>query len=145
MRPSGRCMTSVTAILTLGSVLSRVWGFVMRAVLARLIGAEGMGLNQIVWAYFMGFVVPIAAGLSPAVSRLVARYSDGRRTPCSDRVVAVAAFIGIVASTAAIILARIIRPSLPDAREALSPGAAGLMIASTSIYTVLEADRKSVV
>lgn len=139
MRPSGRHMASVTTVLTLGSVLSRIWGFVMRAILARLIGPEGMGLNQVVWTYFMGFVIPIAAGLSPAVSRLVARYSDGRRTPCSDRIVAAGVFIGVVASTIAIILARMIRPGLPGAREALSPGAAGLMIASTSIYTVVEA------
>ncbi len=131
-------MLSMTASLTVAAILSRVWGFAMRAIMARFIGAEGMGLFQVAGAYFMGFVIPITSGLSLATSRLVAKESDRRRTPFTDRVVAVAAAMGLVASTISLLLARVIRPGSPEAREALSPGAVGLMITSSTVYAVIE-------
>lgn len=127
-----------TAILTVGSLLSRFWGVALRSLMARVMGAEGIGLFQVVSAYFMGFVIPITDGLAPATSRLVARYSDGRRNPASDRVVVVAACLGVTAATASLLLARVVRPASLQAREALAPGALGLMILSASVWAVLE-------
>ncbi|MGE5484051.1 MAG: hypothetical protein ACM3X4_03410 [Ignavibacteriales bacterium] len=138
MRKPDSPLLSMTATLTVTAILSRIWGFAMRAIMARLIGAEGMGLFQVAGAYFMGFVIPITSGLSPATSRLVAQGSDGRRTPFTDRVVAVAASMGLVASTVSLLLARMIRPGSPEACEALSPGAMGLMITSSTMYAVIE-------
>ncbi|MGE5541752.1 MAG: oligosaccharide flippase family protein [Bacillota bacterium] len=138
MRKADSPLLSMTATLTVTAILSRIWGFAMRAIMARLIGAEGMGLFQVTGAYFMGFVIPITSGLSPATSRLVARGSDGRRTHFTDRVVAVAASMGLAASTVSLFLARVIRPRSPEACEALSPGAMGLMITSSTIYAVIE-------
>ncbi|MCR4397787.1 MAG: oligosaccharide flippase family protein [Firmicutes bacterium] len=132
-------LASVTAVLTLSSVLSRLWGFALRAALARLLGAEGVGLNQVVGAYFLGFVIPIAAGLSPAVSRMIAPHSDGRRNPRSDAVVSTAVLVALAASTAAAVAARFVRPASIEARVALAPGAVGLMVTSSALYAVLEA------
>ncbi len=127
-----------TAILTAGALLSRFWGVALRSLMARVMGAEGIGLFQVVSAYFMGFVIPITDALAPATSRLVAKYSDGRRSPASDRVVVVAACMGVAAATASLLLARVVRPASPEARDALAPGPVGLMILSASVWAVLE-------
>lgn len=138
MRRRRQRLATVTAVLTMGALLSRFWGLALRSVMARVMGAEGIGLFQVVSAYFMGFVIPITDAMSPATSRIVAQHSDGRRNPHIDRTVAVATCIAVVAATVSLILARVLRPPSLEAREALPPGAAGLMILSSSMWAVLE-------
>ncbi|MCL6516515.1 stage V sporulation protein B [Alicyclobacillus sp.] len=61
-----------TLVLMLSGVITRILGFVYRIYLSRLIGAEGMGLFQMVWPLTSLALTFITAGLPIAISKLVA-------------------------------------------------------------------------
>lgn len=60
-----------TLLLTLAGVLTRIIGFFYRIFLSRLIGAEGLGIYQLLSPVMaLGFAVT-AAGIQTAISRFV--------------------------------------------------------------------------
>ena len=63
-----------TLLLTATGLFSQVVGFVYRMILSRMIGAETMGLFQLVMPVFSVFMSLTAVGLTMAVSTLSARY-----------------------------------------------------------------------
>ena len=63
-----------TLVLTLTSIVSQFLGFVYRIFLSRLIGAEVMGLYQLVMPVFSVLLSLTAVGLTAAVSNLSAQY-----------------------------------------------------------------------
>lgn len=64
-----------TFILTLSGVLSRFIGFFYRIFLSRTIGAEGVGLYQLVFPlYMLAFSISVS-GIQTAISRLVSSHS----------------------------------------------------------------------
>lgn len=61
-----------TLILTIGGLISRILGFINRIYLSNLIGAEGMGLYQLVFPIYMICYTICCSGLFTAISRLTA-------------------------------------------------------------------------
>ena len=66
------------AQLGAASVITRVLGMVNRMYLSRLIGAEGLGLYQMVTPFYVLLAVAVSLGLPGAVTKMVAeRYAVG--------------------------------------------------------------------
>ena len=63
-----------TLVLTFTSIVSQVLGFVYRIFLSRLIGAEVMGLYQLIMPVYSVIMSLTATGLTVAVSNLSAEY-----------------------------------------------------------------------
>lgn len=61
-----------TLILSITSIIIRSIGFVFRIYLANTIGAEGIGLYQLIMAFYMLSITFATSGISLAVSRIVA-------------------------------------------------------------------------
>ena len=63
-----------TMVLTLTSIVNQLLGFVYRIFLSRLIGAEVMGLYQLIMPVFSVILSLTASGLTVAVSNLSSQY-----------------------------------------------------------------------
>jgi stage V sporulation protein B len=61
-----------TLILSITSIIIRSIGFVFRIYLANTIGAEGIGLYQLIMAFYMLTITLATSGIGVAVSRIVA-------------------------------------------------------------------------
>lgn len=61
-------------ILTGANIASQLLGFVYRMLLSRLIGAEGMGLFQLIFPFYSLALALGTSGICVAVSRLAAEY-----------------------------------------------------------------------
>ena len=73
-----------TLLLTLAGVLTRIIGFFYRIFLSRLIGAEGLGIYQLLSPVMaLGFAVT-AAGIQTAISRFVSSEL-AQNNPASPR------------------------------------------------------------
>lgn len=70
-----------TIILTLAGLITRILGFANRIYLSNLIGAEGMGLYQLVFPIYMICYTICCSGLFTAVSRLTAEESSKPNNP----------------------------------------------------------------
>lgn len=64
-----------TLILTVASLITRLLGFVFRVYMSNIMGAEGMGLYQLLFPIYMLLWAASSAGISLAVSKLVAEYT----------------------------------------------------------------------
>lgn len=74
-------MLSGAAVLAIGSVLAKVLGALYRVPLTNILGAEGMGMYQLVFPVFALFMVLSTAGIPTALSRMVAeKRSEGAPT-----------------------------------------------------------------
>lgn len=62
------------ALLTVTGAISQLVGFVYRILLSRMIGAENMGLYQLILPVYAVVMSIISVGLTSAVSRLSAEY-----------------------------------------------------------------------
>lgn len=65
-----------TIILTLAGLLSKVFGFLMRVFLSRYLGAEGLGIVQLVTPLHILGVVIASYGVQTAISRFVSSASE---------------------------------------------------------------------
>lgn len=65
-------MLSGAAVLAIGSVFAKVLGALYRVPLTNILGAEGMGMYQLVFPVFALFMVLATAGIPTALSRMVA-------------------------------------------------------------------------
>lgn len=61
-----------TMILLVAGIVNRLLGFIPRIMLPRVIGAEGVGLYQLGYPFFLVLVTIIAGGIPLAVAKLVA-------------------------------------------------------------------------
>jgi stage V sporulation protein B len=88
-------------ILLAAGLLNRVLGFVPRVVLPRMIGAEGVGLIQLVYPFLIVLLTIIAGGLPLAVAKLVAEAESRGDLSVIKRIVRNAMTLAATASLAA--------------------------------------------
>ena len=74
MRLDDTSLGAGAAFLTVFSVLSQMLGFAYRVGLSRMVGAEVMGLYQLVMPVYSVLMSITAVGLTAAVSNLSSRY-----------------------------------------------------------------------
>jgi stage V sporulation protein B len=70
-----RTLITGTLILTFASLITRVLGFIFRVYMSNLMGAEGIGLYQLIFPIYMLIWAASSAGISLAVSKKVAEFS----------------------------------------------------------------------
>lgn len=69
----GRLMSGA-AVLALGSIVAKIIGAFHRVPLTNILGAEGMGVYQLVFPVYALFITLSTAGIPTALSRLVAEH-----------------------------------------------------------------------
>lgn len=100
-----RTFVKNTAVMTATSLLLRTLGIVFRIFISNRVGAEGMGLYQLVFSVYVLGTAFASAGLTTAVTRLVAEHlARGDRTAAKRALrLAILLCIGIGALTAALL------------------------------------------
>lgn len=74
-----------TLLLTFAGIFSRIMGFFYRIFLANSIGAEGMGIYQMIFPIYSVCISFCASGIETAVSKLTAaKYAAGKSKEASD-------------------------------------------------------------
>lgn len=73
-----------TLILLAAGVLNRMLGFIPRIALPRIIGAEGVGLYQLGYPFFLVLVTLITGGIPLAIAKMVAE-AEGEHRPERSR------------------------------------------------------------
>ncbi len=76
-----------TLILTVTGIISQLMGFLYRVFLSRLIGAENMGLYQLLMPVYACVLSIVSVGLSVSVSRLSAEHKALQNTRAIAQVV----------------------------------------------------------
>lgn len=79
-------------ILTIASLFTRILGFIYRVYMSNLIGAEGMGLFQLVFPVYMLSHTICCSGASIAISRLVAEEHAKKQYPNMRKILRGAVF-----------------------------------------------------
>ncbi len=97
-----RSFASGAVILMAAGLAARLLGFVYRIYLSNLVGAEGMGLYELVVPIYTAVVLTITSGITIAVSKMVAeqnarmdRVNPGKVTVCA---IGMAAAAGVMVS-----------------------------------------------
>ena len=80
-------------ILTLANVITRVLGFVYRIYMSNLIGAEGMGLYQLIMPIYMLAWSISSSGFSTTISKLVAEENSKREYGNIRRILSICIFL----------------------------------------------------
>ncbi|AIQ31878.1 membrane protein [Paenibacillus sp. FSL P4-0081] len=73
-----------TLILLFAGIINRMLGFIPRIALPRIIGAEGVGLYQLGYPFFIVLVTVITGGLPLAIAKMVAE-AEGENRPEQSR------------------------------------------------------------
>ncbi|MEK3759901.1 stage V sporulation protein B [Paenibacillus sp. FSL P4-0338] len=73
-----------TIILLLAGIINRMLGFIPRIALPRIIGAEGVGLYQLGYPFFIVLITVITGGIPLAIAKLVAE-AEGENRPEQSR------------------------------------------------------------
>ena len=112
-------------ILTGANIVSQLLGFVYRMLLSRLIGAEGMGLFQLIFPFYSLALALCTSGICVAVSRLAAEYMALGNNAALKMLVrrALTAFFGafaVISVAAGIFAAPIAEKFLGDERTRLA-------------------------
>lgn len=68
-----------TVLLTGAGIISRILGFFYRIFLSHTIGANGLGLYQLIFPVFTLCLAITASGIQTAISRFVASETNGRK------------------------------------------------------------------
>lgn len=91
-----------TLILTVATTITRIVGFVFRIYLANVLGAEGIGLYQLILSFYMLMVTLSTSGIRIAVSRLMSEelalhhYSNAKKV--LNQSIALSFFTGFFAA-----------------------------------------------
>jgi stage V sporulation protein B len=73
-----------TLILLAAGIINRMLGFIPRIALPRLIGAEGVGLYQLAYPFFIVLATVITGGIPLAIAKMVAE-AEGENRPEKTR------------------------------------------------------------
>ncbi|KAE9628451.1 stage V sporulation protein B [Defluviitalea raffinosedens] len=82
-------------ILTAASFITRILGFIYRIYMSNLIGAEGMGLYQLIFPIYMLAWTISASGISLSVSKLVAQENAKREYGNMHRIVKISVLLSV--------------------------------------------------
>lgn len=99
-----RTLKQNTLILTLAGFIVKSIGFIYRIYIANSIGAEGMGLYQLVLPIYNLVLLGLTAGVGIAVSRLVAEETARRNHRNANRVALVAGGAIFLAATVVVLV-----------------------------------------
>lgn len=73
-------------ILLAAGIINRILGFIPRIALPRVIGAEGVGIYQLSYPFFIVLVTLITGGIPLAVAKLVAEAETGANRYSPQRI-----------------------------------------------------------
>ncbi|ASA23706.1 stage V sporulation protein B [Paenibacillus donghaensis] len=73
-----------TLILLAAGIINRMLGFITRIALPRIIGAEGVGLYQLAYPFFLVLITVITGGIPLAIAKMVAE-AEGEDRPDKSR------------------------------------------------------------
>ncbi|MGN1201194.1 MAG: oligosaccharide flippase family protein [Candidatus Caccovivens sp.] len=85
-------------LITFFSVLTRLFGFLFRIFLSRTIGAEALGMYQVVLSVFMVLLTIVSSGFTLIISRMTASYRVGADKKAIGSLVTTSLFIGLAVS-----------------------------------------------
>ena len=85
-----------TLILALASFITRIFGFIFRIYMSNVMGAEALGLYQLVFPIFILAWTISGAGISVAVSQLVARETGKKQSGNALRIARVAVILSAI-------------------------------------------------
>nr|WP_268958360.1 stage V sporulation protein B [Paenibacillus apii] len=83
-KPKSQSFIYGTMILLAAGIVNRMLGFIPRIILPRVIGAEGVGLYQLGYPFFLVLVTVITGGIPLAVAKMVAE-AEGQGHPDRSR------------------------------------------------------------
>lgn len=101
MKIDTRSASYGVVVLTATNIVSQVIGFVYRVFLARLVGAEGIGLFSLVMPAYSVIYSVIISGLTVAVSRLSAGYEAVGNTRAARQLVSRSIYLFFILWSAA--------------------------------------------
>lgn len=81
-----KALITGTIVLTLTSLVTRVLGFIFRIYMSNIMGAEGLGLYQLIFPIYMLIWAACSAGISLAVSKQVATHTARHKHADATRV-----------------------------------------------------------
>lgn len=87
-----------TLILTSASLITRLLGFGFRVYMSNIMGAEGMGLYQLLFPIYMLLWAASSAGISLAVSKMVAEQTSRNQHANAVRILKIALCVAFVIS-----------------------------------------------
>lgn len=130
---SKRSLIGGAIILTIAGFITRLLGFVYRIYMSHLIGAEGMGLFQLIFPiYMLGYTLS-SSGVSVAVSKLIAE-ENAKKHPFNVRKILHLSLLLSVGIAWILMMILLLRAEwigtyiLKDPRTGLSLGILGLSI-----------------
>nr|WP_240702848.1 stage V sporulation protein B [Cohnella luojiensis] len=91
-------------ILLAAGLLNRILGFVPRIALPRMIGAEGVGLIQLVYPFTIVLLTLIAGGIPLAVAKLVAEADSKHDQRAVSRILKIAVWLSLSISLVAAVI-----------------------------------------
>lgn len=86
-------------ILTIANIITRLLGFIYRIYMSNLIGAEGMGLYQLIMPIYMLVWSLSSSGFSTTISKLVAEYNSKKNYGDIKRILKISSFISTLIAT----------------------------------------------
>lgn len=101
---SKRTIVHGALIVLAASLITRILGFVFRVYISNQLGAEGMGLYQLVLSLYMLVVTFATSGISVAVSRMVAEQLEVNKYGSTKTVLRMSVAYSLLISIAAGIL-----------------------------------------
>ncbi len=97
-----KALITGTIVLTATSFITRILGFIFRIYMSNIMGAEGLGLYQLIFPIYMLIWSLCSAGISLAVSKMVAEHTAKKQHSDASRVlkssIAVALSLGMCLS-----------------------------------------------
>lgn len=102
-------------IITLFSLLLKVFGFLMRIILSRELGAEALGNYQIALSFFYVLLTVVASGLPTTLSHLSAKYKVTNDKQAEGSAVSASILIGAGFSVLLILLLLLLKNPIENA------------------------------
>ncbi len=94
-----------TATLVTGlSVAERTLGFLYRMILARMVGAEGLGIYQVALSVYAVFITISGGGIPPTVSRLISKSRAENDLQGERKAVSAGVFLALALSLPVVLL-----------------------------------------